>query len=122
MSKSRPGEIEISIEPAQKPKWDGLFPFLNGNLQSYDDGWTKNVERRSKEAARFEGTLTYSDYRRGRSSALLVFMDKYAREYPFFLSQADELISYLKHGQITGVFEPIKVGQNYSWRLIEVKP
>ena len=113
-------------------RWDGTCPFNDdtGELLSYDGDYRArgNVTRKTKDEARFTGELTYLKYSRGRSSALLVFTDgtqvKWVehlpaepRQFPFFMTHADEIIPLLVKGKIKGTFVPTKMGTNYGWML-----
>lgn len=100
------------------------FSTPEGELIGYPSPHNQS-DLRTRAQARYTGELTYVDYSRGRSSALLVFTDGVVvprnyggpspRKYNFFMSTADEVIARMSYGKLRGVFVPVKKGANCAW-------
>ena len=107
-------------KPPKANKTPMKYPFdVHGQLLSYIDRWTKDITERSAEESRFTGELTYRCTSRGRSSTNMYFTDNSGRHVQFFYSSFDDLISRMVNGKFTATFEPVKMGSNYAWRVVE---
>lgn len=93
-----------------------LIPFdPNGNQLHYP-GWRDNEWR---ENADFTDTLTFDDYRRGRSAAYFNLIRADGTSVTMFLKELTEAIPHMVCGKLCGRFRFIKRGQNYGVTLIE---
>lgn len=103
--------------------WDRKAPFdKDGNLLHYARplGYqSEHVEWH--DAGRFNATMRYSHYARGRSAAYMVFLDEYNHKYPMFLTDFDAVVYVLQNGAVTGDWAVVKRGQNFGIRLVDEK-
>lgn len=109
--------------------YDGDVPFDHkGNQQhypevgwagSYADGTGKTVPVAWAPNHIFEDTLTYKEYRRGRSAAYFVFTRTGGQQVTMFLKDFEQCLAHMVNGKITGKFTFCKRGQNYGCKRIE---
>jgi hypothetical protein len=70
----------------------------------------------------FEMKLTFSNFSRGRSSAIAIFHDEQYRKWPVFLTSLHDIMPLLKNGKLkgiwTGIKRGIKRGTNYGVMLV----
>lgn len=101
-----------------------LFPFIHDTMLDYCNAYIENRPGFSwKPNEVFKDTIKYQGYSRGRSSALLKFTRKSNGEtLSFFMTDADDLIPLLIHGEYTGWFTRTKRGTNYATKatLMEI--
>jgi len=70
----------------------------------------------------FEATLELVHSSRGRSSAVYIYRDIATNiRYPLFLSSVEFMLRHatIKAGQVTGVWQVVKRGQNYGLDMLE---
>lgn len=99
-------------------KGDYEIPFdLDGNQLSYPESWKGVVWR---DNVPFDGTLVYAGYSRGRSSALIEFLN-YAdgKRVSMFMTDFDKAARRMTNGMLSGRFRYVKRGQNYGIQLVE---
>lgn len=70
----------------------------------------------------FEATLELVHSSRGRSSAVYIYRDIATNiRYPLFISSVEFMLRHatIKAGQVTGVWQVVKRGQNYGLDMLE---
>lgn len=100
---------------------------------TYDTGFMDDPERIeyiSHEFAKFDATIKFCGFRKGYSSGIKVIFEDLNRTYTtgrgeiknitygIFITDAEEIITKLTQGTMTGKFEACKRGSSYGIRLV----
>lgn len=93
----------------------------DGNMVHYY-GWGGSIQKESivfKDNDPFEATLTFIDYKRGRSGHHFILQDEQGHKYPMFIKELMRAIKFVDHGVINGTFCGIKSGSCCSIRVLK---
>lgn len=94
-------------------KGEYKIPFRGGNQLGYAYDGERDVEW--VDNFKFEDTLTYDSYGRGRSAAHFYFLRKSnGRRVSIFLRDFEDMVPKLNAGEIAGAFTFRKRGQNFG--------
>lgn len=68
---------------------------------------------------KWEDTINYNGYGRGRSSCVIYFWSVYHHQnMQMFMTDFDNIVKQMNYGQLTGTFTFCKRGQNYGIKLV----
>lgn len=103
---------------SKKTKINWKVPFdASGNLLNYAETYGCYAPKEWRDNYEFSGSLSFKDFRRGRSAANAILEDKEGHTYTMFLTDFKAAIPYMVNGKITGRFTFCKRGANYGVKL-----
>lgn len=109
MSSKTKTDIQVPFDPfTERPQYYAQAQYRD--YKPYAPIWKDNYE--------FEATLTFKEFRRGRSAFNAYFIDGDGMQYSMFLTDFTDCIPIMNRGRVAGRFTFCKRGANYGLRLV----
>ncbi len=99
--------------------WDRKAPFTkDGSLMNYVGPGQSGIEWRDADTP-MQMTLTFVEFKRGRSAAHSIWKDEHGNEFTMFLADLQDLLQTGATKTVTGKWVVTKRGQDFGIKQLQ---